>query len=53
MMPEKVNKIAFNEFLIHGVGYAFPQQPGVLVEELTAHSAEPLTKYSSKSDKYV
>jgi hypothetical protein len=28
---KKVNKIAFNEFLIHGVYYAFPQQPGYLV----------------------
>jgi hypothetical protein len=36
MMPEKVNKIAFNEFLIHGVGYAFPQQPGVLVRGINS-----------------
>ncbi len=51
---KKVNKIAFNEFLIHGVGYAFPQQPGALVRGmLTAHSAEPLNKIIQATDKYV
>lgn len=51
---KKVNKIAFNEFLIHGVAYAFPQQPGALVRGmLTAHSAEPLNKIIQATDKYV
>nr|WP_217425105.1 hypothetical protein [Flavobacterium sp. 7E] len=51
---KKVNKIAFNEFLLHGVAYAFPQQPGALVRGmLTAHSAEPLHKIIQATDKYV
>lgn len=51
---KKVNKIAFNEFLIHGVAYAFPQQPGALVRGmLTGHSAEPLNKIIQATDKYV
>jgi hypothetical protein len=49
-----VNKIAFNEFLIHGVAFAFPQQSGALVRGiLTAHSAEPLNKIIQATDKYV
>ena len=51
---KKVNKIAFNEFLLHGVAYAFPQQPGALVRGmLTAHSAEPLNNIIQSTDKYV
>lgn len=51
---KKVNKLAFTEFLIHGVGYAFPQQPGALVRGiLTAHSVEPLNKIIQATDKYV
>jgi DNA-binding transcriptional ArsR family regulator len=51
---KKVNKIAFTEFLIHGVAYAFPQQPGALVRGvLTAHAAEPLNKIINATEKYV
>lgn len=51
---KKVNKLAFTEFLIHGVVYAFPQQPGALVRGiLTAHSAEPLNKIIQVTEKYV
>jgi len=51
---KKVNKIAFTEFLIHGVGYAFAQQPGPLVRGmLTAHSAKPLNNIIHAVDKYV
>lgn len=51
---KKVNKIAFTEFLIHGVAYAFPQQPGAIVRGvLTAHVAEPLNKIINANDKYV
>ena len=51
---KKVNKIAFNEFLIHGVAYAFPQQPGALVRGvLTAHAAEPLNRIIRATEKYV
>tara|TARA_R110002049_G_scaffold308402_3_gene512313 strand:- start:359 stop:913 length:555 start_codon:yes stop_codon:yes gene_type:complete len=51
---KKVNKIAFTEFLIHGVAYAFPQQPGAIVRGvLTAHAAEPLNRVINANDKYV
>lgn len=51
---KKVNRIAFNEFVLHGLSYAFPQQPGALVRGvLTAHSAEPLNKIIQSSEKYV
>ena len=51
---KKVNKIAFTNFLIHGVAYAFPQQPGAIVTGvLTAHSAAPLNKIITINDKFV
>lgn len=51
---KKVNKLAFTEFLLHGVAYAFPQQPGALVRGvLTAHTAEPLNKIINANEKYV
>lgn len=51
---KKVNRIAFNEFIIHGISYAFPQHPGPIVRGvLTAHSAEPLNKIINASEKYV
>ncbi|MCP1997459.1 hypothetical protein [Flavobacterium sp. HSC-61S13] len=51
---KKVNKIALTEFILHGIAYAFPQQPGVLVRGvLTAHAAEPLNRIISANDKYV
>ncbi|WP_417363606.1 hypothetical protein [Galbibacter sp.] len=51
---KKVNRIALTEFLMNGVAYAFPQQPGALVRGiLTAHSAEPLNKIINANEKYV
>jgi len=51
---KNVNKIAFTEFIIHGVAYAFPQQPGALVRGvLTAHAAEPLNNIIKANEKYV
>jgi len=51
---KKVNRIAFNEFVLHGLSYVFPQQPGALVRGvLTAHSAEPLNKIIQSGEKYV
>lgn len=39
----KVLKEPLGEFLIHGLKYVFPVQPGAMVRGLpTAHSAEPL-----------
>ncbi|OAD90274.1 hypothetical protein A7A78_06925 [Aequorivita soesokkakensis] len=51
---KKVNKLAFIDFLLHGVAYVFPQQPGALVRGvLTAHSAAPLNQIIISNDKYV
>lgn len=51
---KKVNRIAFNELIQHGVSYVFPQQPGSIVRGiLTAHSAEPLNKFIQSAEKYV
>jgi DNA-binding transcriptional ArsR family regulator len=51
---KKVNRLAFNEFVLHGLSYVFPQQPGPLVRGvLTAHSAEPLNKIITSNEKYV
>lgn len=51
---KKVNKLAFVEFLLHGITYAFPQKPGSIVRGvLTAHSAEPLNKVIQSTEKYV
>lgn len=51
---KSVNKLALVEFLLHGITYAFPQQPGAIVRGvLTAHSAEPLNKEIHSSEKYV
>lgn len=51
---KKVNKLAFVEFLIHGVAFVFPQRPGAIVRGvLTAHSAEPLNKIIKSNEKYV
>lgn len=51
---KKVNRIAFNEFISHGISYVFPQHPGAIVRGmLTAHSAEPLNKIINASEKYV
>lgn len=51
---KKVNKLAFTEFLIHGMAYVFPQHPGALVRGiLTAHAAEPLNLIINANEKYV
>ncbi len=51
---KKVLKLAFVEFLLHGVAYAFPQKPAAIVRGLlTAHSAAPLNKIIQSNEKYV
>lgn len=51
---KKVNRVALTEFLLNGIAYSFPQQPGPLVRGvLTAHSAEPLNNIIISNDKYV
>lgn len=51
----KVNINSFLEFLIYGLKYVFPVEPGAIVKGIpTAHSASPLKEYiSSGSDVYV
>ena len=46
---------AFNEFLIYGLKYVFPTEPGAMVKGIpTAHSASPIKEHiSSGADVYV
>ena len=45
---------ALLEFLIHGLGYVYPQRPGQLVRGMpTAHSAPPLNSFIVSSEPYV
>ncbi len=52
----KLFRSAFIEFLIYGLKYVFPAEPGPLVRGMaTAHSAPPLAKHivAGESDNYV
>jgi len=51
----KVNINSFKEFLIYGLKYAFPAEPGAVVRGVaTAHSAYPINEYiASGNDIYV
>lgn len=45
---------ALTEFLLHGLRYVFPIEPGRVVRGMpTAHSAPPLSKVVVSEDKYV
>lgn len=50
-----VNINSFKEFLIYGLKYVFPAEPGAIVKGIpTAHSASPINKYIVEgSDLYV
>ena len=49
-----VNRLAFREFLEHGVRYAFPAHPGADVRGvLTAHAAPPLASHIVAEDAFV
>ncbi|MGZ4054009.1 MAG: hypothetical protein ACXVDZ_14430 [Bacteroidia bacterium] len=51
---KKVMRMALLEFLLYGIRYAFPQQPGAIVRGIpTAHSAPPLSSVIVSSDNYV
>ncbi len=52
---KKVNINSFMEFLIYGLKYVFPTQPGAIVKGIpTAHSASPIKEHiSSGADVYV
>jgi len=50
----KVNVISFKEFLIYGLKYVFPVEPGALVRGIpTAHSASPINEHISSEEIYV
>ncbi len=51
----KVNINSFMEFLVYGLKYVFPIEPGAMVKGIpTAHSASPINKHiSSGNDVYV
>ena len=51
----KVHINSLKEFLIYGLKYVFPAEPGALVRGIsTAHSASPINNYiSSGTDTYV
>lgn len=46
---------SFNEFLVYGLKYVFPTEPGAIVRGVpTAHSASPIKEHiSSGTDVYV
>ncbi len=53
---KRVIKAAFLEFLLHGLRYVFPAQPGPLYRGMpTSHSAPPLSRHivSEDNDQYV
>jgi len=51
----KVNINSFTEFLVYGLKYVFPAEPGAVVKGIpTAHSASPIKEHiSSDIDVYV
>lgn len=51
----KVNINSFTEFLVYGLKYVFPTEPGAIVRGTpTAHSASPIKEHvSSDTDVYV
>lgn len=51
----KVNINSFTEFLVYGLKYVFPTEPGAIVKGIpTAHSASPIKEHiSSDTDVYV
>lgn len=51
----KVNVNSFMEFLVYGLKYVFPTEPGAIVKGIpTAHSASPISEHiSSGNDVYV
>ena len=50
----KVNTRSFLEFLIYGLKYVFPAEPGAMVKGIpTAHSAPPINEYISQGEMYV
>jgi len=57
LIDEKKKKVhinSFKEFLIYGLKYVFPVEPGTIVRGMpTAHSALPVSAFISVGDIYV
>ena len=51
----RINKLALRDFLIYGLKYVFPPQPGSTTRGIvTAHSAPPVNQYITENgDNYV
>lgn len=50
----RIHNNSFIEFLIYGLKYVFPVEPGALVRGIpTAHSAFPVNQYITGNDTYV
>ena len=50
----KVNVNSFIEFLLYGIKYVFPTEPGAIVKGIpTAHSASPIKEHISSNETYV
>ena len=51
---KRLMKLALLDFLIHGLKYVYPQQPGALKRGIvTAHSAQPLHNLIVSRDIYI
>lgn len=51
---KRVMRMALLDFLIHGLRYVFPQQPGAITNGIpTAHSAPPLSGEINSTESYV
>jgi hypothetical protein len=49
-----VFRLALHEFVIHAIGYVFPQSPGPITRGIrTAHSAPPINKVIRSDQHYV
>ncbi len=50
----KVNINSFSEFIIYGLKYVFPVEPGAMVKGIpTAHSASPIKEHIKSNEVYV
>ena len=53
-LTKQVNRPGLYEFLVHGLRYVFPQQPGAVAKGVpTTTSAAPLDKRTQSQDRYV
>jgi len=51
---KKVMRMALYEFIVYGIRYVFPEQPGAVVRGMpTSHSASPLKKHFLDVEAYV